>query len=142
MKTKNPTRTPLPGDAAPPAGTPSQTAKANQKRKAARKTGKKKATKKASTPKPAPPKADPPKEIDPTALDPAEAKKRVGVIYKLEKAVEKARAAHDLAKRAAKAAKDKLTGAEGALEKEIRDQRYGPGPLYDPNKNAGNPPTK
>lgn len=71
-------------------------------------------------------------EIDPSKLTPEEAKKHCAAIYKLEKIVEKKREAHDQAKRGAKSAKAALTEAEAALEKEIREQRTGPGPLFDP----------
>ena len=88
--------------------------------------------------KPAPKKAPEPKvttkpdeEIDATKLDPEEAKKRCAAIYKLEKAVERKRQAYDQAKRGAKSAKGSLEEAEEALEKEIREQRKGPGPLFD-----------
>lgn len=69
-------------------------------------------------------------EVDPRSLPPDDARKRCAAIYELEREVEKKRAAHDLAKKAARAKKAELDDAEAALEKEIRDQRMGPGPLF------------
>lgn len=78
------------------------------------------------------------KEIDAGTLDPEEAKKRCAAIYKLEKVVDLKRSAHTVAKLDAKAAKAALADAENALEKEIREQRFGPGPLFNPDGSPAN----
>lgn len=103
------------------------------------------ATKAKATAKPKPKKPSPPKpkaekpavepkreEVDVSKLAPEETAKRVGKIYDLERKVETKRKAYDLANRARKVAKTELTEAEEALEQEIQDQRYGPGPLFNP----------
>jgi len=121
------------------------------KKKAAKKATKKTTTRKAAAPKAATPSpaqkaaatraaakakpepTKPQKEIDPKTLDTAEAQKRCAAIYKLEKIVEGKRALHDVAKRGAAAAKSALKEAEEALAQEIHEQRFGPGPLFNPN---------
>lgn len=86
-----------------------------------------------ASPAPPPAKGDKPKEIDAKELDPEEARKRCAAIYKREKKVEAKRKLHEVAKKGAKAAKAALDDAEDALEKEIREQRFGPGPLFSPD---------
>lgn len=68
-------------------------------------------------------------EVDSSLLDPEEAKKRCGEIYRLEKKIEARRASYELLKGRTKTAKTSLNAAEEALDKEIADQRFGPGPL-------------
>lgn len=92
------------------------------KKKASKKAAKKKATRK--------PAAAVAKEVDAAGLEPTEARKRCAAIYKFERKVEAKRKLHDLAKAGAKSAKAQLTDAEDALEQEIREQRFGPGPLF------------
>ena len=130
---------PVPSPPTPPA--------ARSKKKATKKKAKK-ATKKKAAAKgpralappsnPSPPKHKPGKskmvpvqrEVDPKNLEPEDAKKRCAAIYKRERKVEGKRVIHELAKKTAKAAKAALTDAEEELEKEINDQRFGPGPLF------------
>lgn len=71
------------------------------------------------------------KECDPMSLDRKKAAERLRTIYDLEKDLEGARARYDVACRARKSAKADLDEAEEALNKEIRDQRQGPGPLFN-----------
>ncbi len=70
-------------------------------------------------------------EVDPKLLTAEDAQKRCAAIYKLEKKINGKRAVYDISKRAAKTAKDALEVAEEALAKEIEEQRFGPGPLFD-----------
>lgn len=106
---------------------------------AKKKAAKKKATKKKVTrkktarrsPAPKPPATTPAKEVDPKSLEGDEAKKRVAAIYKLEKVVEAKKALEAVAKSGAKAATAARKEAEDALEQEIREQRFGPGPLFN-----------
>lgn len=85
-----------------------------------------------------------PKEINPETLETSKARKRLGAIYKLERNVERKKAAFDLASRSRRAAKAELEQAEEDLEKEIREQRFGPGPLFnaDGSGPAGTAPKK
>lgn len=76
-------------------------------------------------------KASKSKEVDPDKLDPADARKRCRMIYRLEKKIETKRIAHDQSKRNTAAAKKALDGALEELRKEISEQRFGPGPLFD-----------
>lgn len=71
------------------------------------------------------------KEIDLTKLSPEKALKRLDAIYKKEKVVERKQASFDLASRARRAAKADLEQAQDELAKEIQDQRFGPGPLFN-----------
>ena len=104
------------------------------KKKAAKKATKKTPSKTPSTRKPSTGSApSKPREVDPNSLEGDDAKKRVAAIYKLEKVIEGKRAVHDVAKRAAKAAKAALTEAEEAMEQELHEQRFGPGPLFPVN---------
>lgn len=76
-------------------------------------------------------KAQNQKEVNPSKLDSVAAHRRLRSIYRLEKELENKRVALELAssnRRAAKAAYDE---AIEALEKEIREQRTGPGPLFN-----------
>ncbi len=72
-------------------------------------------------------------EVDPTKLKPDDLRKRVAKVYQLERQVERARVAYDLSRRHFAGAKRALADAEEQLEQEIRDQRYGPGPLFTPD---------
>jgi hypothetical protein len=72
-----------------------------------------------------------PKPVNVKALEPEKMTKRLAAIYKLEQECETARASFDLASQARRAARAKLDEANDALEKEIREQRYGPGPLFN-----------
>lgn len=86
-------------------------------------------------PKPAPPSLPVKRtEIDVATLDLEDAKTRCAAIYKLEKAVEARDAAHTIAKAKSKATSTALDHAEEALRKEITEQRFGPGPLFDEAK--------
>ena len=49
---------------------------------------------------------------------------------KLERVAEGKRKIHEIAKKAARGSKAALADAEEALENEIREQRFGPGPLF------------
>jgi hypothetical protein len=60
-----------------------------------------------------------------------EANKRLKQIYDLEAGVDKARLAESLAKQNYNDAKAFCKAAESALEQEIREQREGPGPLFN-----------
>lgn len=72
----------------------------------------------------------PHKEVDAMKLDHDERAKRLSKIYKLERAVEKKKAAFETASKLRRAAKAELEEAEEAMELEIREQRFGPGPLF------------
>lgn len=80
-------------------------------------------------------------EVDTSKLTPEKAIKRLDAIYKLEKIVEKKQASYDLASRARRAAKAELEQAQEELANEIQDQRFGPGPLFNPDGSgpAGSP---
>lgn len=73
------------------------------------------------------------REVDPNKLSAQEAQKRCKAIYDLEKRRDGARIKHDASKRAQKAAKVALDKAQAELDQEIADQRFGPGPLFDPD---------
>jgi hypothetical protein len=77
------------------------------------------------------PKAWAGKEVDPSKLDDGKAKKRLASIYRLEKTVEQKQAAFDSASAVRRAAKAELEDAQDKLELEIREQRFGPGPLFN-----------
>lgn len=77
--------------------------------------------------------AKPAKEIDVGALDVGKARKRLGAIYKLKKNLEKKQALFDLASRNRRAAKAELEEAQAELDREIEEQRVGPGPLFGAN---------
>lgn len=115
-----------------------------RKKKTTKKAAKKKVTKKVSAARTSAPKPDASREeINPATLPEAEARKRVAAIYRLEKVVGSKRAVHDAAKRGAKSAKTALSEAEEALEQEINEQRFGPGPLFSPDgKGPAVPPKK
>jgi predicted small lipoprotein YifL len=92
--------------------------------------------------KPKPPaKAKRTAEIDPGSLDHDKARKRLRKIYALEKDVERCQAVFDSASTQRRAAKADLEAAQEALELEIREQRFGPGPLFntDGSGPAGTP---
>jgi hypothetical protein len=72
------------------------------------------------------------KEIDVSKLDREKTAKRLETIYRLEKAVEKKKASFDAASQVRRRTKADFEKAQDALEKEIRDQRFGPGPLFNP----------
>ena len=72
-----------------------------------------------------------PKQVNTKSLEPAKMQKRLDSIYKLEQQVETAKASFELASQARRAAQAKLEEANDALEHEIREQRYGPGPLFN-----------
>ena len=104
------------------------TAKKAGKKKAGKKKAKRK-TSKASEPKPA---STPKKEVDVGKLSEVQLVKRVKAIYKLEKSVEGDLVKYAAAKRGARAAKARLAESKEALEHELTEQRYGPGPLFNP----------
>lgn len=72
------------------------------------------------------------KEVDVETLPEVEVKKRVAAIYKLERVLERKRIAYDTATRHRNAAKAELEAAEEALQQELDEQRFGPGPLFNP----------
>lgn len=76
------------------------------------------------------------KEVDLGRVAPEKAKGMLLKVHKLEKAVEKAKGAFDKASQARRAARANLEKAQDALQREIQDQRFGPGPLFT---GAGNP---
>jgi len=111
-----------------PTQAPAKTAPADPKLSAGKKAAATKAAKASAavaTPK------EKPKEVDVKNLSEAETRKRCVAIYRLERTIESKRAVHDVAKRSAASAKKALTDAEDALAKEINDQRFGPGPLFN-----------
>lgn len=71
------------------------------------------------------------KEIDPTKLDQTKAVKRLASIYDLEREVEVRKHVYENAKRDLRSARADFESAVEALEKEIREQRFGPGPLFN-----------
>lgn len=73
------------------------------------------------------------REIDPDALDVDEARKRCRAIYRIEKRVEAKKAAFDEASALRRAAKAEYELALSDLEREIQEQRFGPGPLFSPD---------
>ena len=77
-------------------------------------------------------------EADPTTFDHGQATSRLSVIYALKRNVEIAEAMHIAATEARKAAKEHLDAARAELENELREQRFGPGPLFGPD-GAGHP---
>lgn len=118
------------------------------KKKTAKKAAKKTVSRKRDTSAASPPSAAPkpgtesrPKEIDPDTLDREKARKRLGAIYKLEKAVEHKKVKLEAASRARRAAKAEYGDACDCLENEIHEQRFGPGPLFnfDGSGAAGTP---
>lgn len=72
-------------------------------------------------------------ELDVSKLDATRAKKMLDSIHALERVVEKKQRLFDLASQNRRAAKAELEEAQDALSQEINDQRFGPGPLFDPN---------
>lgn len=105
------------------------------------KPAKKKATKAAKPTKSAKPtKPTKPAKLrqdtDPAKLDREKATKRLGAIYRLEKTLENKRVAHSIASSSKRIAKAEMEEAEEALAKEIREQRTGPGPLFDATQNG------
>ena len=74
-----------------------------------------------------------PHPIDVNTLTPDETRDRCSRIYELEAAVVSAQEKHDKAKARATTAKNALTEAQVALNNEIREQRMGPGPLFEQN---------
>lgn len=91
---------------------------------------------KAKSPKGEPAAAPRGKEVDLGRVAPEKAKGMLLKVHKLEKAVEKAKGAFDKASQARRAARANLEKAQDALQREIQDQRFGPGPLF---AEAGNP---
>lgn len=79
------------------------------------------------------PKPDKRSEVDLNNLPAAELAKRCKRIYELEKARDIARERHVAAKKTPAAYKRKLDEAQEALDQEIEEQRFGPGPLFDPS---------
>lgn len=73
------------------------------------------------------------KEVDLSAIDVGKARKRLGAIYKLKKNLAKKQALFDLASRNRRAAKAELEEAQAELDREIEEQRVGPGPLFGAN---------
>lgn len=113
--------------------TPATPAKPKQPTKAAT------SSTKATAPKPKTPTKT--VEVDPTKLSPEKLRDRVAKIYALEKVRDRKKAALDLASRGRRAAKAELEQAEEDLTKEIQEQRFGPGPLFNPDGSgpAGKP---
>lgn len=106
--------------------------KAKQERDRARRA-KAKATKGPKPTKPAKgEKVEQPrgKEVDLSRVAADKAKGMLLKVHKLEKGVEAARAKFDRASQARRAAKANLEKAQDALNREIQDQRFGPGPLF------------
>ncbi len=75
-------------------------------------------------------------EVDLRRVAPKKAKGMLVKVHKLEKAVEKAASRLAVASQARRAARADLEMAQDALQNEIQDQRYGPGPLF---AEGGNP---
>lgn len=82
--------------------------------------------------------AKPRKEIDVDRLEVTKARKMLGSIHKLEKNVERAAAALAIASKQRRSAKAKHEQASEALELEIREQRFGPGPLFNVDGSGAN----
>lgn len=80
-------------------------------------------------------------ELDPGKLDAKASATRLRSIYRLQGAVENKKATYDAASRVRRAAKAELEEALEALEKEVHEQRFGPGPLFNPDGSdaAGKP---
>lgn len=110
-----------------------------KKKPAAKSAGKKAAETKAK--KAAAAAAPKGKEIDVEKVDVARARKMLGATHRLAKKVERTAAALAVASKARRAAKASHEAAIEELERELRDQRYGPGPLYnkDGSGAAGTP---
>ncbi len=64
-------------------------------------------------------------------LGDAERKKRLTKLYRLEGELETKRASYAASKKTTASHKRALGTAEAALEKELDEQRFGPGPLFD-----------
>lgn len=73
------------------------------------------------------------KELDVSKIDEKRGKKMLAAIHELEREAERKRHLFELASQNRRAAKAELEEAEDALRKEINDQRFGAGPLFDPN---------
>jgi len=99
-----------------------------KKKTAAEKAATTKEAKKATAPKAA---STPRKEVDVSKINQQEGKKRLGSIYRLEKSVERTKSVLEAASKTRRSAKANHEKAVDVLEKEIRDQRFGPGPLFD-----------
>jgi len=112
--------------------------KARRARLKAEKSETPKPTKEPKAKKDKAPKAEPPrgKEVDLSRVAPDKAKGMLVKVHKLEKAVEKAAAKLAVASQERRAARANLEKAQEALQREIQEQRYGPGPLF---ADAGNP---
>lgn len=72
-------------------------------------------------------------EVKVSDLDTEQLAKRCSKIYALERDIEGKTKLDALARRNAKNTKAALTAAQAALTKEITEQRFGPGPLFDPS---------
>lgn len=136
--------------------TPATGSKKKAKKKAAKKPGSgqrqtpatsqaKRDAAKPKAPKPKAPTAPPAPPSMPGAGKPAAAKpkpkpaaagERLEAIYELEILVQYERGENEKAKARAKESARRLKEAESNLEKEIHDQRVGPGPLFDINAKA------
>lgn len=81
------------------------------------------------------------KEVDVSKLPVDQRTKRLQKIYKLERIAERKKVLLDSASRARRACKAEYEEACENLENEIRDQRFGPGPLFsvDGSDKAGAP---
>jgi len=102
---------------------------AKKKEAPAKSAGKKDAETKSK--KASEPKGPRGKEIEVDKIDASRARKMLGTTHKLSKAVERARAALDVASKQRRAAKANHEEAVEALERELREQRFGPGPLFN-----------
>lgn len=80
-------------------------------------------------------------ELDPGNLDAKASAVRLRAIYRLQGDVENKKATYEAASRVRRAAKAELEEALEALEKEVHEQRFGPGPLFNPDGSdaAGKP---
>jgi hypothetical protein len=65
-------------------------------------------------------------------LSPHELERRLKTIYELEKKRDATAVRLEVSKKATAAARRAFGRAQAALDKEVDDQRHGPGPLYDP----------
>lgn len=103
------------------------------KAKASKKTSKKASSKKAppSMPEKGGGKPANRKQVDLGKLTEADKKKRLAAVYKLEGEIEKRRAVYDASKKTTASHKKALASAEAALDKELDEQRFGPGPLFN-----------
>jgi len=70
------------------------------------------------------------KDVDPAKLEDAEKAKRLRKIYELRKKVERKKLADEAAMKHRRKTRAEYEGALQELEKELDEQRHGPGPLF------------